>query len=244
MNDTDAFPIIEAHRGDSANAPENTLAGFKRAFELGVQWTELDIHPSRDGALMVIHDDTLDRTTNGAGPVSDLTADALRRLDAGSWFAPEFAGERIPLLEEVFALAASCDTRINVEIKAFPKGFDVAQRLVKLLRASGRDKQYLVSSFELEPLLEVRALDPEITLACIGRGGEILPAARRLGIPWIHAEQRTVDAALIAEAHESGIRVNAWVIDDPAELPRWRALGVDKICSNRPADLLAAAREG
>lgn len=242
MSSTDTHPIIEAHRGDSANAPENTLAAFRRAFDLGVRWTELDIHPAKDGALMVIHDDTLDRTTNGAGAVSDFTAEELRRLDAGSWFDPEFAGERIPLLEEVFELAASRDTRVNVEIKAFAQGFDVADRLVKLLRAFGREKDYLVSSFEVEPLLEVRALAPEISLACIGRGLEILPAARRLGIPWVHAERSTVDAALVAEAHESGIRVNAWVIDDPAELPRWRALGVDKICTNRPAELLPAAR--
>ena len=109
------LPVIEAHRGDSANAPENTLAAFQRALALGVAWIELDVHPAKDGTLMVLHDDTVDRTTNGSGAVRDLTPDQLRRLDAGSWFAPSFSGERIPGLPEVLELVAPTATGLNVE---------------------------------------------------------------------------------------------------------------------------------
>ncbi len=110
--------LIEAHRGDSASAPENTLAAFRRAVELGVPSVELDVHPARDGTLVVIHDDTVDRTTDGTGAVSDKTLDELRCLDAGSWFGSQFAGERIPTLAEVLELLAPSATGLNIEIKA------------------------------------------------------------------------------------------------------------------------------
>ena len=103
-------PLIEAHRGDSSNAPENTIAAFDRAIRLGVASIELDIHPCRDGTLMVIHDDTVDRTTDGSGSVSDFTVEQLLCLDAGAKFSPEFKGERIPRLTEVLQLVENTST--------------------------------------------------------------------------------------------------------------------------------------
>jgi glycerophosphoryl diester phosphodiesterase len=102
-----AAPLLIAHRGGAVEAPENTLAAFRYSLALGIRWFELDVQMSRDGALVVFHDETLDRTTNGDGPIGSLTLEDLRRLDAGSWFGSQYAGERIPTLREVLELCAS-----------------------------------------------------------------------------------------------------------------------------------------
>lgn len=235
-------PVIEAHRGDSAHAPENTLAAFRQALALNVAAIELDVHPAKDGTLVVMHDDTVDRTTDGTGAVGHMSLEALRRLDAGARFGAAFAGERVPLLEEVCALLAGTATVLNIEIKASPPHADVPRTVVGLLRRCGREQRYVVSSFDLQALLAVRAVAPAVTLALIGKGPEILPLALQHRLPWIHGAHETVDAALVAAAHAAGIRVNIWTMDDPARLPHWCAVGVDKICTNRPGELLAVAR--
>src|SRR5690625_6609337 len=112
-------PLIIAHRGASGNAPENTLAAFQLAVEEGADGIELDVHLSKDGELVVIHDDTLDRTTNGTGRVQDKDLDELKTYDAGSWFDSKFASERIPLLQEVIDILPD-DVFLNVEIKNSP----------------------------------------------------------------------------------------------------------------------------
>ncbi len=231
--------LIEAHRGDSASAPENTLAAFRRAVELGVPSVELDVHPARDGTLVVIHDDTVDRTTDGTGAVSDKTLDELRCLDAGSWFGSQFAGERIPTLAEVLELLAPSATGLNIEIKA-SRDTGVAETLVRLLRRFDREREYVVSSFDLSALLQVRAIAPAVTLALIGHGPEILPLARQYGLPWIHSFHKTLDARVIEETHANGMHVNVWTVDDPAQMAYWQELGVDKLCTNQPAVMLAA----
>ena len=238
-----SFPlIIEAHRGDSANAPENTLAAFKRAVDLGADSIELDVHPAADGTLMVIHDSTLDRTTNGTGAIQTKTVEQLRRLDAGAWFAPEFAGEKIPALEEVCALLARSNIKLNIEIKASPSGQNVPLTLVNLLRRFSKERDYIVSSFNLQALLAVRKIEPQIQLALIGKGPDILPLAKLHDLPWIHGEFSTVDKSLIDAAHALGKRVNIWTMDDPSRFSYWQGIGLDKICTNCPAKILAAAR--
>jgi glycerophosphoryl diester phosphodiesterase len=241
MRGASGRPVIEAHRGDSANAPENTLAAFRAAVALPVLWIELDVHPTEDGTLVVIHDDTVDRTTDGSGAVCEMTIDALRALDAGSWFDARFAGEPIPTLAEVLDLVGPTGTRLNIEIKSPPPGLDVARPVVDLLRQAGKERDYVISSFDLSVLLEVQALAPEITLALIGHGPEILPLALQHRLPWIHAYHATLDEAIVAEAHANGLRVNAWTVDDSSTLTSWVAKGLDKLCTNRPAAMLAAA---
>ena len=142
-------PLIEAHRGDCSNAPENTIAAFDRAIRLGVASIELDIHPCKDGTLMVIHDDTVDRTTDGSGSVSDFTVEQLLCLDAGAKFSPEFKGERIPRLAEVLQLSVNTSTLLNVEIKASSRDACVSRAVVDHLRQFGKEGEYAVSSFPL-----------------------------------------------------------------------------------------------
>ena len=238
---TQQTPLIEAHRGDSSHAPENTLAAFRRACELGVPWIELDVHPSKDGTLMVIHDDRVDRTTDGSGAVSELSVAQLSRLDAGRKFSPDYTGERIPRFTDVLDLVAATATRINVEIKASPGNLDVPRAVVESLSAFGKQHEYVVSSFDLEALIGVRAIDPRITLALIGRMPEILAQAERHQLPWVHGAHKTVTRESVMQAHAQGIRVNVWTVDDEQRLPFWRDAGVDKLCTNRPAAMLAAA---
>jgi len=233
--------IIEAHRGDSFAAPENTLAAFQSAVALKAPSIELDVHPTADGVLAVIHDDRVDRTTNGSGTVCDLTFDELRHLDAGAWFAPQFAGERIPRLEEVLELLASSITRLNVEIKSSPPGQNAPRTVVDLLRRAGKAHEYVVSSFDLAALLEVQALAPEIVLALIGHGPEILPLALQHHLEWIHAYHATLTEDIVIRAHAAGLGVNVWTVDEPAMLAHWSSVGVDKLCTNRLALMLAAA---
>jgi glycerophosphoryl diester phosphodiesterase len=176
--------------------------------------------------------------------VADLTVAQLARLDAGAWYAAEFAGERIPRLVEVMELVAATATRLNVEIKASGRGLDGPGSVVQLFRQFGVEREYLVSSFDLQALLHVRAMAPEIPLALIGKGPEILPCACKHQLPWIHVEISTLDPALVAAAHDRGICVNAWTVDDPARFAYVRSVGADKICTNRPAAMLAAMRLG
>jgi glycerophosphoryl diester phosphodiesterase len=235
------MPLIEAHRGDSSNAPENTLSAFERALRLGVPWIELDVHPAKDGTLMVIHDDTVDRTTDGSGAVIDLSVAQLSRLDAGRKFSPAYTGERIPRLLDVLEMVAHTATRINVEIKSSPKGMDVPRAVVEVLRRFGKQCDYMVSSFELRCLLDVRAIAPEITLALIGKMPEILTRGEQHHFPWIHGNHTTVTRETVMDAHAQGIHVNVWTVDDAESWPSWRDVGVDMICTNRPALMLTAA---
>jgi glycerophosphoryl diester phosphodiesterase len=234
-------PLIEAHRGDSANAPENTLAAFARALNLGVPSIELDVHSAKDGTLVVIHDETVDRTADGSGRVWDMTLDELLRLDVGVRFGKEFTGERIPQLSEVLRMVAPTRTLLNVEIKASPARANVPRELVRLIRQFAKQREYLVSSFDLSCLMEVRAMAPEIPLALIGKGPKILTLAGKHDLPWIHCNYRIVDKELVAQAHRQGVLVGVWTVNGPDTLPFWLALGVDKICTNRPAPMLAAA---
>ena len=227
-------PLIEAHRGDSSHAPENTLAAFQRAIRLGADSIELDIHPAKDGTLMIIHDETVDRTTDGRGRVGDMSVEELLHLDAGAKFSPAFAGQRIPRLTDVLELVAESGMQLNVEIKSSPRGLDVPRALVGHLRRFGNPSGFVVSSFDLQCLLDVRALAPEFPLALIGHASGILDLAEKYHLPWIHADHNGANEKIIARAHALAIQVNVWTVDDPAAFPHWKAFGVDKICTNDP----------
>ncbi len=148
-----------AHRGASSYAPENTFAAFDRALDMGVSHVELDVHFSRDGHIVVIHDDALDRTTNASGAVADKTLAELRKLDAGSWFAPEYAGERIRSLAEIFEEYKG-RLHFHIEIKARAEG--LASRTADMVRAHGLTADVTITSFWKPWLEEVRSYAPEL----------------------------------------------------------------------------------
>jgi len=241
---TSSDPLIEAHRGDRANAPENTLAAFSRAIDLGADSIELDVRLSLDGVPVVIHDDRVDRTTNGSGPVEGLTCEELRRLDAGSWFSPRFTGERIPLLAEVVDLLAGRDMLLNVELKSDGRIEDLAAATLDVLTPRlKRQEPTVVSSFDEQLIAAVleRVDTGAVPAALIGDAHRILPAARRLGIGWIHAEYHSAAPDVIRAAHAAGLKVTVWTVNEPWTYVEWVRRGVDKLCTDCPARFLAAA---
>ena len=235
-------PILEAHRGYSGRYPENTLLAFRKAIEAGAASIELDVHVSADSKLIVIHDGTVDRTSNGHGAVAELTSDQLTKLDAGSWKNPEFAGEKIPTLEETLALTLESNVSFNVEVKKFAGGQRDAKHLASLLRRfAPRGGSHIVSSFDLDALLQVRQADETIPLALLGSHGDhLLAEAIKHHFPWIHCAYTGISKDLLYAAHQQAIKVMIWTFDQPAGRQHYTRLGVDKICTNYIAEMSQA----
>src|ERR1700676_1212140 len=161
--------LVIAHRGASGNAPENTLAAFKKAVALGATFIETDLQLSRDARFVAIHDATVNRTTNGQGTVHDMTLADLRRLDAGSWFGSEFTGERIPTLDEILEFAKKYDVVFYLELK--PGGsWGGEHALIGGLRGSGQIGRTVVISFDASILATVRKIEPTLMTALLYDG--------------------------------------------------------------------------
>lgn len=224
-----------AHRGDQTHAPENTLAAFREALRLGVDCIELDVRRSRDDRLLVIHDATLERTTNGTGRVDALTFAELRALDAGAWFAPTFAGEPIPELAEVLALVGR-EAGLAVEIKEPPGAIEAA--VVACLRDAGLLAHAVITSGKEDVLRCVKQIEPSVAVGLISNPPGLIERALAVGAAWIDPHKRACTPELVAEAHARGLRVTTWIVDDPAERDAFAAMGVDRVTSNDPARLL------
>jgi len=225
-----------AHRGASGRAPENTHAAFAAALALGAEAIELDVQLSADGELVVIHDETLERTTDGAGPVGDRTAAELAALDAGSWFAPEYRGERIPLLADVIAQVRDRVT-LNVEIKSARDLGVIEPKLAALVAAERATEWVVFSSFHAGAVRGMRASAPWARLGVLcdedprTRG---LALAGEVGAELVIPGRRWVDARIVEEAHVRGYDVWVWTVNEPGEIRRLIALGVDAIFSDYP----------
>ena len=243
-------PLILGHRGASAYAPENTLTAFRLALEQGADGIELDVTLTADGVPVVIHDDTVDRTTNGHGPVRALRLAELKGLEAGypARFGRQFAGVRIPTLAEVFE-ACGEQPVINVELKHDRSpGRQLARRVVDLIHAHGRQGRVILSSFQFSSLGRVKALDPAVPVGLLyfapmfgPRLAQLL--ARRLPHEAHHPAAQGLTIKDIAWCHQHGYRVNAWTVDDEPGLRRLMADGVDGLITDRP-DLAIAVRGG
>jgi len=240
LKNANSTPLIIAHRGDSANAPENTLAAFRLALENSADGIELDVMLSADRKLVVIHDDTLDRTTNGHGSVGSTPLAALRDLDAGNWFRPEFKGEPIPLLDEVFAELGG-KFLINVELKNYKTPKDhLPELVVALIKKHSLTDTVVLSSFNGRNLPRAKALAPEIRTGLLTLPGVLgLPMrgflGQRFGADDIHPYFKDVSARMVDSRHKLGQRVNVWTVDDPDDLRRMQSLGVDMVICNDPA---------
>ncbi len=234
------MPLIIAHRGDSANAPENTLVAFRLAYENGADGIELDVMLSADRQLVVIHDDTLDRTSNGHGEVGEIPLTALRELDAGAWFSPKFKGEPIPLLDEVFTELGG-KFLINVELKNYKTPKDqLPELVVALVEKHALSDSVLLSSFNARNLLRAKSLAPEIRTGLLTMPGLLgLPMrgflGRRYGADDLHPYYRDVSAKMVQTRHQIGQKVNVWTVDAPNDLRRMQSCGVDMIICNDPA---------
>ena len=218
---------VTGHRGAAGLEPENTLRSFQRALDLGVDAIELDVHLTKDHHLVVIHDATVDRTTNGSGAVSDLTLREIQQLDAG-------LGEHVPTLQEVIDLIAR---RAILQIEL--KGLRVEQKVARTIAANRLLDHVTVTSFRHNMVKTIKRLNPRISTGVLFLG---LPIdAPRLAhdakADAVHPHVKYVDASLVERCHRQGLAVRVWNTDDPPEMQDMIAIGVDAIGSNRP-DLL------
>ncbi len=235
---------VVAHRGASGHAPENTLAAFRRAVELGAAFIETDLQISRDAHIVIIHDDRLDRTTTGRGPVREHTLAELRELDAGSWYDPRFAGERIPTLEEVLEFSRQSDVVFYLEIKpGAPWG--VEEAVVGALRSAGETTRAVVLSFDTATLATVRRLEPTLMTGYLydRRQPDAVQRALELGARQLAPRGDLVTPELVAEARRSDLQVVTWTINRPEHMRALAAAGVDGIMTDYPDRLIAVLRE-
>jgi len=231
------YPRYIAHRGAGKLAPENTLAAMRAGYALGYRMVEFDVKLSGDGVPFLLHDDTLDRTTSGRGRADGLTWAELSKLDAGRWHSPAFAGEPLPMLEQVARWAIANDVACNVEIKPMPgceraTGAAVALDALSLWR--GSRVQPLLSSFSEEALAAARGAVPELPRAMLY---EHIPAdwkesLSRLECVALDTDYRELSAAIVGAAHEAGYKVLTYTANDPAIVSRLAGWNVDGIITD------------
>jgi glycerophosphoryl diester phosphodiesterase len=240
-----AGPIVIAHRGGSGLAPENTLAAFENAAALGVDGIECDVRLLADGRAAVIHDPTLERTTDGVGPIADLTEGDLARIDAGFRFHPEAGfplrgqGYRIPLLRDV--LAVSGGLQVLIELKTADEA--LARVVTDDIESAGAADRVLVGSFHQDALECMRALAPrvrrganraEILAGLAGVIGQAPLPFHSFQVPETFEGARVVSESFIARAHAAGARVIVWTVDREDDMLRLLSWGVDGLITDRP----------
>lgn len=227
--------LIQAHRGASAYAPENTLPAFAMAAEMRADGVELDVHFTRDGYVVVCHDGNVARTSDGTGEIKDLTLAELRKMSFHGRFAEKYAGTRIPTLDEVYELLRPTGLMVNVEIKA--SGADFVREVYEVAARQRMLDNVIYSSFDYSTLRDMKAVDPNtFTAPLYGEMAEPWFFAHSIGAGAIHPEQRDVltHDGYVDHAHAMGIRVHPWTVDSEESLIALTRLGVDAVISNKP----------
>jgi glycerophosphoryl diester phosphodiesterase len=237
-------PWVIAHRGASGHAPENTFAAFRRAVELGAGFIETDLHLTRDGRFVAIHDATLDRTTNGRGPVHMQTLADLRKLDAGHWYDREFSGERIPTLEDVLAFSREHDVVFYLEIK-YDVAWGMHHALVAAIQNARNAARTIVISFDPSTLKEVRELDASIMVGLLAdeesaaKRPDLIRSALNAGARQLCLHSTMISDEVVDRAHEAELLVAGWTINDADEMRNVIRTGVDGIMTDVPDRLRA-----
>ena len=233
-------PLIIAHRGSSAHAPENTLAAFTLAADQGADAIELDVTLTRDGEVVVIHDDTLDRTTDGHGRVEQLLYAEVAQYDAGVKFNGKFTGEGVPLLSHVFE-AVGQRVLINVEIKSTTvRSTGLEAKVIALIRQHGLIERVIVSSFNPLALIKIKRAEPRLACALIYSPDEPIYLSRAWLAPLIphldahHPKANTVTPDVVRQIHACGQKINVWTMLTAAEVQSLAAAGVDGLIGNDP----------
>ncbi|MFC4076583.1 glycerophosphodiester phosphodiesterase [Salinithrix halophila] len=237
---------VYAHRGFSAVAPENTMVAFRKAAEAGAHGLELDVHFTRDDQIVVIHDETVKRTTDGKGKVRELTLEEIRRLDAGSWFDGEFRGEKIPLLSEVLELVADRGLSVNIELKnnktAYP---GLEEAVLEWIGRFGLVDRTVISSFNHYSLRKIRDLRPEVDAAILYMANLFEPwnYARNVGATSIHSYWPTTVEDMVKRSKEAGVPVRPFTVNQTKEMRRMIHLEVDAIITDKVDRLLKEIRD-
>jgi glycerophosphoryl diester phosphodiesterase len=235
--------LVWGHRGARAYAPMNTIPSFELALKQGADGVELDTHLTKDGQLIVLHDFTVDSTTNGKGLAKDMTLKEIKALDAGSSFSTEYAGTQIPTLDEVFE-AIGKKTFINVEIKSESQETDGVERAVAVCIARHNlMSSVIISSFNPLALRRFRAMQPEVPIGYLYSPDYNFSEAME-GFPHEarHPQDQMIDAAYMNWAKSHNYRVNTWTVNDPIRAVTLRDLGVDAIITDKPDVIIEAVR--
>jgi glycerophosphoryl diester phosphodiesterase len=239
VNTVSRQPLVYAHRGANNGAPENTLAAFFLAQQQGADGIEMDVKLTADGEVVIMHDQTVDRTTDGHGKLRNFRLAELRRLDAGSWFDSEFHGERVPTLTEIFEMLKD-GILYDIELTNYGTPFDnLLEKVLALVQKYGLEKNVMVSSFFPNNISHFRRLAPAIpggVIALRGLAGALSRSfvgrwfAPRAVIP-VHLD---VTQAYIRTQKTLGRKVIPWTVNDPADMQRLVAWGVDGLITDVP----------
>jgi len=236
-----------AHRGSSKICPENTMAAFKKALEQGATGIETDVQLTKDGEPVLIHDETLKRTTSGTGWVKDHTLNELKELDAGSWFHPDFREERLPHLDELLELVQDRGTIVNIELKNGVVPYEgLEEKVIQRVRDHGLSSRVVISSFNHYSLLLCKKLAPEIRTGILYMEGLYEPwaYAGTLQADALHAYHHAVLPGFVAAAKAAGKAYHPFTVNDPNEMRRLLEAGVDGIITDYPDQLAALLAEG
>ena len=238
-------PWVIAHRGASGHAPENTLASFQRAVELGAGFIETDLHLTRDARFVAIHDATLERTTNGRGNVHDFTLAELRELDAGMWFDREFMGQQIPTLEEILEFANKHDVIFYLEIK-YDAAWGMHHALVGAIQKAQTAARTIIISFDEGTLKALQQADSTIMIGLLidKARKDGVKAATQLGARQLCPKASLVTRDLVERAHRVDVQVATWTVDDSNSMRTMVDAGVDGIMTDFPDRLQAVLEDG
>ncbi len=239
-------PIIYAHRGASAYAPENTRAAFRMALEMQTGGIETDVHLSKDGRVVVCHDEQINRVSNGSGFIKDMTLKELKSLDFGSWFGREYEGERILTLEELLEMLQGWNGILNIELKQGPILYDgLEAETIDILREFNQLDTTIISSFNHYSLMNVKKLEPRLKIGLLYAAGLVEPwkYAKYIGAEAIHPLFYSVVPSVIQGCKDNGIHVNAWTVDQPEHIQALAISEVDGIITNVPDKAIKAVSQ-
>lgn len=238
-------PWVIAHRGASGHAPENTLAAFEKAVELGAGFIETDLHLTRDARFVAIHDRTLERTTNGRGAVRDFTLAQLRDLEAGMWYDRKYMGERIPAIEEILAFARKHDIVFYLELK-YEAAWGMHHALVGALRNPDDAARTVVISFDPSTLAALRKLDATVMTGLLveEHGMDWVKTAVDVGARQLCPRSALITPELVSAAHHADLHVATWTVNEPDEIRSVIAAGVDGVMTDFPDRLRTIVESG
>jgi len=224
-------------------APENTLAAFSKAVEINADYYELDVQISSDDSLMIMHDATVDRTTDGTGSLAAMTYAQLRQLDAGSWFSAEFAGEKVPTLREALAVAKTGAGTIGIVVELKSGETRLASKVVEVIQAMGLQTRVIVSGFSLTQITQVKTLDATIPVQLFATiTNSNIDQVAAINGEWVGSGTNYLQT-IIDYAHSKGIKYNAWTVNSASQMTPLIAQGVDGITTDYPATLIALMDE-
>ncbi|MBK8947035.1 MAG: Ig-like domain-containing protein [Ignavibacteriae bacterium] len=234
------FKVI-SHRGGAALAPENTLAAFEKAVEVGAHYFELDVRKSSDDSLIIMHDASIDRTSDGTGNVSALTFQQLREFDAGSWFGAEFAGEKIPLLSEALDIAISAPYDIGVVIEIKSTESDIVDKVLEIVHRKNLDNRVIISSFTFSQVSRSKTLAPDIEAQLFASpfSETMINNLANIGAEWVGTGS-DLSAQLLELAHSKNLKVNRWTVNSANTIKTLIESGYDAVTTDNPIIAIAA----